>query len=74
MPRMPRSLIVQGDRADVANLTHLLADGREAEGQWLSDGNSTINGQANNAYRYSHNASLLVLIDQKIAQGNVHVV
>ena len=70
---MPRSLTVQGDRADVVNLPHLLADGSEAEGQWLSDGSCTFNGETYNAYRYSHNASLLVLIDQQIAQGNVHV-
>lgn len=68
-----RTLIVQGDRADVVNLTHLLADGSQAEGQWLSEGSSTVSGQTYNAYRYSHNASLLVLIDQQIAQGNVHV-
>ncbi len=67
-----RTLIVQGDRADVVK-THLLADGSQAEGQWLSEGSSTVSGQTYNAYRYSHNASLLVLIDQQIAQGNVHV-
>ena len=68
-----RTLLVQGDRADVVNLTQLLADGSQAEGQWLSDGSCTFNGETYNAYRYSHNASLLVLIDQQIAQGNVHV-
>jgi len=49
-----------------------MADGSEAEGQWLPEGSSTVSGQTYNAYRYSHNASLLVLIDQQIAQGNVH--
>ena len=48
-------------------------NGSEAEGQWLSDGSCTFNGEIYNAYRHSQNASLLVLIDQQIAQGNVHV-
>lgn len=53
-------------------LTNTQADGH-TEGQWAAQGQVTQNGQTFNVYQYSGDASLQVLIDQHIAQSNVHL-
>ncbi len=53
-------------------LTNTQADGN-TEGQWAAQGQVTQNGQTFNDYQYSGDASLQVLIDQHIAQSNVHL-
>ncbi len=65
-------LQVHGDATDVVQLSQLFADGH-TEGQWAAQGQVTQNGQTFNVYQYSGDASLQVLIDQHIAQSNVHL-
>lgn len=65
-------LQVQGDANDLVSLSNLLADGH-ATGTWGQSGTVTQNGHTYNVYQYSGDASLQVLIDQHIAQTNVHV-
>ena len=65
-------LQVQGDATDVVSLSHLFADGH-ASGTWGQTGTSTQNGQTYNVYQYSGDTSLQVLVDQHIAQSQVHV-
>jgi len=65
-------LQVHGDATDVVQLSQLFADGH-TEGQWTAQGQVTQNGQTFNIYQYSGDASLQVLIDQHIAQSNVHL-
>ena len=65
-------LQVQGDATDVVSLSHLFADGH-ASGTWGQTGTSTQNGQTYNVYQYSGDTSLQVLVDQNIAQSQVHV-
>ncbi len=65
-------LEVLGDANDVVDLSSLFADGH-AEGQWAANGQVTQNGHTFNVYQYSGDQSLQVLIDQHIAQSNVHV-
>jgi hypothetical protein len=67
-----QSLVITGDSNDVVNLSHLFADGH-AEGQWQQGGQVTQNGHTFNVYQYSGDQSLQVLIDQHIAQSNVHL-
>jgi len=65
-------LQVLGDSQDVVQLSQLFADGH-AEGQWQQGGQVTQNGHTFNVYQYSGDQSLQVLIDQHIAQSNVHL-
>jgi hypothetical protein len=53
-------------------LANTQADGH-TEGQWAAQGQVTQNGHTFNVYQYSGDASLQVLIDQHIAQSNVHL-
>ena len=65
-------LEVLGDANDVVDLSSLFADGH-AEGQWAANGQVTQNGHTFNVYQYSGDQTLQVLIDQHIAQSNVHL-
>ena len=63
---------ITGDSQDVVDLSDLFADGHTT-GTWAQNGTVTQNGQTFNVYHYSGDQSLQVLIDQHIAQGNVHL-
>lgn len=63
---------ITGDSQDVVDLSDLFADGHTT-GTWGQSGTVQQNGQTFNVYSYSGDASLQVLIDQHIAQGNVHL-
>ncbi|MEY3992688.1 MAG: hypothetical protein RIS04_1451, partial [Pseudomonadota bacterium] len=63
---------ITGDSQDVVDLSDLFADGHTT-GTWAQNGTVQQNGQTFNVYSYSGDASLQVLIDQHIAQGNVHL-
>ena len=65
-------LQITGDSNDAVDLSHLFADGH-ATGTWAQSGAVQQGGQTFNVYQYSGDASLQVLIDQHIAQGNVHL-
>jgi VCBS repeat-containing protein len=64
---------VDGDAVDVITLGQLLADGTQAPGQWVADGLTVVDGHSFNGYRYSGFENLLVLIDNQIVTGNVHL-
>jgi hypothetical protein len=63
---------ITGDAQDLVDLSDLFADGHTT-GTWAQNGTVQQNGQTFNVYSYSGDASLQVLIDQHIAQGNVHL-
>ena len=65
-------LQISGDSNDAVDLSHLFADGH-ASGTWGQNGTVQQGGQTYNVYQYSGDASLQVLIDQHIAQSQVHM-
>ncbi len=65
-------LEVLGDADDVVDLSSLFADGH-AEGQWQQGGQVTQTGHPINVSQSSGHQSRQVLIDQHIAQSNVHL-
>ncbi len=63
---------VLGDAVDTVKLDSLLVNGQPS-GAWSQAGAVAQNGHMFNVYQYSGDQSLQVLIDQHIAQSNVHL-